>query len=228
MRALRNIILPNRMDRQGQRTVSPTQKVFGLGFSKTGTTSLENALKLLGYDTWWGHWQNPNVGFILALYVNKDYDELFKMIGYHEAFADIPFGGSDFFLEAYKRLPDSQFILTVRDPEEWYESFEKMLTKFDSNPQTALDAFHANQRCGAVYFLKHVFDIESLANNKQKIIDHFSAHNQRVIDFFAERRANFITLDMPAGDGWEKLCRFLNKPIPETPFPHANKSAVAS
>jgi hypothetical protein len=28
------------------------------------------------------------------------------------------------------------------------------------------------------------------------------------------------------GDGWEKLCKFLNKPIPDMEFPHENKSKI--
>jgi hypothetical protein len=26
-------------------------------------------------------------------------------------------------------------------------------------------------------------------------------------------------------DGWEPLCKFLGKPVPDTPFPHANAAA---
>lgn len=217
-----------KMNRQNYDELSQPRKVFGIGFSKTGTTSLETALKLLGYDPWWGHWQNPNTGFVLALYVNKDFEELFKMIQYHDAFADIPWGGSDLYLEVYKRLPDSKFILTIRDPENWYDSFVSMLTKFDSSLETALDAFHANKRCGAVYFLKHTFGIDTLAGNEHKIVDHYCAHNQRVISFFAERDADFMVFDMTRGDGWEKLCHFLEKPIPDSPFPHANKRPETS
>ena len=25
------------------------------------------------------------------------------------------------------------------------------------------------------------------------------------------------------GDGWEPLCKFLNKPVPDVPFPHMNR-----
>lgn len=32
-------------------------------------------------------------------------------------------------------------------------------------------------------------------------------------------------LVMQLGDGWEPLCRFLGKPIPDEPFPRANDSA---
>jgi hypothetical protein len=201
------------------------QKVFGIGFSKTGTTSLETALKMLGYNPWWGHWENPNNAFAAALYVNRDYEELFKLINYHDAFADSPWGGSDLYLEIYKRLPDSKFILTMRDAESWYNSLENNLTKFDSNLETALDTFHAKGRCGAVYFIRHIYGIVTLSQNKQKMIDHYNAHNQSVINFFAEHDADFLVFNMSAGDSWEKLCGFLKRPIPDVPFPHANKRA---
>lgn len=32
-------------------------------------------------------------------------------------------------------------------------------------------------------------------------------------------------LEWSVEDGWEPLCRFLGKPIPDEPFPHANAAA---
>jgi hypothetical protein len=34
------------------------------------------------------------------------------------------------------------------------------------------------------------------------------------------RKANY--LEWEVGDGWESLCRFLDKNVPDKPFPHAN------
>ena len=33
-------------------------------------------------------------------------------------------------------------------------------------------------------------------------------------------------LVMSVKDGWEPLCRFLGKPVPNAPFPHANEAAA--
>lgn len=202
------------------------QKVFGIGFSETGTTSLENAIKLLGYNTWRGHWENPNLSYATALYLYKDYDKLFKIISYYDAFSDIPWGGSDLYPALYEHFPNSRFILTIRDAESWYLSFERMITKFDPNLETALDSFYAKGRYGAVHFFKDVFHIETLSGNRQKIIEHYNAHNQAVLDYFKERKAEFMVMDFSRGDGWNNLCNFLNKPIPDQPFPHANKSPI--
>ena len=48
------------------------KKVFGIGFSKTGTTSLENALTILGYNVCKGHW----VLIILFTYYRFIYIEI--------------------------------------------------------------------------------------------------------------------------------------------------------
>lgn len=32
-------------------------------------------------------------------------------------------------------------------------------------------------------------------------------------------------LEWPVEDGWEPLCAFLDKPVPDEPFPHVNAAA---
>jgi hypothetical protein len=41
---------------------------------------------------------------------------------------------------------------------------------------------------------------------------------------FAQYPAQFLDVCWEKGDGWEKLCRFLGRDIPEGPFPHANRT----
>ena len=204
------------------------QKVFGVGFSKTGTTSLEKAFTKLGYKAWNGHWKNPNNSFAMALYLYKDYDEIFKIVNLYDAFSDAPWGGSNLYIELFKRLPESKFVLTVRDAETWYRSFERMITKFDENLETAFDSFYAQGRYGTVYYFKKIFDIETMVGNKNKIIEHYNTYNQNVIRFFTENKADFLVFDMERGDEWKKLCKFLDKSVPSIPFPDANKSTRKS
>lgn len=202
-------------------------KIFGLGFSKTGTTSLETALQILGYKVCKQHWQYPYTFYMQALWIHRDYDELFRIANYWDAFADTPWGGTTLYEETYKRLPDSKFILTVREPEKWYESLEKLITMFDLNIETAFDSYHAGGMYGSQYFFRHVFGIDTFAGNRQKIIEHYYQYNVGVIDFFRKRpEASFIELDFEAGDGWAKLCRFLGRDVPPLAFPHENRSAT--
>ena len=37
-------------------------------------------------------------------------------------------------------------------------------------------------------------------------------------------RPRLLEMDIAAGDGWEKLCAFLGRDVPDQPFPHLNKA----
>ena len=200
------------------------EKIFGLGFSKTGSTSLETAFEILGYKVCRGNWRNPYTFYLHALYIHRDFDEIFRLVNYWDAFADAPWGGTELYREIYRRIPNAKFILTVRDAEEWYGSLERLLTMFDLNLETALDSYHSNGMFGSAYFFKHIFGIERLAGSKQKIIDYYNAYNRGVLDFFKGKDATFTVLDLVGGEGWEKLCGFLDREIPPQPFPVENRS----
>ena len=49
----------------------------------------------------------------------------------------------------------------------------------------------------------------------------FEQHNQAVRDHVPAERL----LEFQVTDGWEPLCKFLDVPVPDTPFPHLNDSA---
>ena len=82
--------------------------VFCIGFSKTGTTSIDKAFAILGYRH--VHWLHahlePKQGWIN--YIRKSH---------FDAFSDAPMYFPGFFRELDREFPDSKFILTVRKPE---------------------------------------------------------------------------------------------------------------
>ena len=200
-------------------------KVFGIGFSKTGTTSLENALELLGYNVCRGHWKLPHTFYLHALYVNKDYDEIYRLTKHFDAFADAPWGGTDLYEKLYRWYPEAYYIFTSRDPESWYLSFEKLITMFDSDLKTTLGTYYAKGMFGSAYFFEHIFRIKTLENNKHRIIEAYKIHTEEVINFFHQQKVKrFLHLKITEGEDWAKICKFLNKSIPDKPFPHANQS----
>jgi hypothetical protein len=79
-------------------------KIFGIGLSRTGTTSLHAALGILGYRSI--HY--PQL------------DRLYELVDDHDAASDTPVACSYRQLDA--RYPGSRFILTVRDFRAWLES----------------------------------------------------------------------------------------------------------
>lgn len=199
------------------------QKVFCIGFSKTGTTSIEHALNDLGYKVLKGHWANNTSNYGAALYVNNDIDELLKLTTNYDAFADAPWGGSRLYRKLHEVYPDAKFIFTRRDPERWYRSFETMMTEFTDNTDDAFDSMFRNHMYGTVYYFSHLFGIKTLTGNKKKIIDTYKEINDEIEVYF-KGNPNFLRMDVVNGDGWELLCPFLGEKQPEWEFYHMNKA----
>lgn len=200
------------------------EKIFCIGFSKTGTTSIENALEILDYNVCKGSFSNNYTNFLLALSVNNDYKELIKMTKYWDAFADGPWGGSSLYKELTKEYPAAFYIHSIRESEDWYNSLERMFLKFSDNKSEAFETFYKNGRYGSVYFFKKIFNIENLNNSKEIIIKYYNDYNNEVSEYFKSNPTlKYLKHDFTKTPRWDELCQFLQKSIPDKSFPHLNK-----
>jgi hypothetical protein len=162
---------------------------------------------------------------MLALWINRDYQEIRKMSSYWDAFADAPWGGTDLYIKLYDWYPSAKFVLTYREPDSWYGSLEKMICEFSNgNLESAIETFHANGRYGFSYFMKANFGIETLAGAKQRIMDQYKRHNDEVSEFMDRNKADYLRFNCVGGEGWEVLCPFLGKSVPDTSYPHLNQA----
>lgn len=202
------------------------EKIFCIGFPKTGTTSLEEALSMLRYKVCKGHYNNNHTNYLISLFVNKEFDEIDKIIDYYDVFTDLPWGGTDFYKYLAKKYPDASFIHTQREVNSWYISLVKMLTKLDANPKTAMQTFHKRGRYGVIYYLKEVIKVDTLENSKDTILNYFVKTNEELKAFFESGNFSYLSIDLIKGDGWDVLCPFLSKPVPNENFPHANKAPL--
>ena len=157
-------------------------KIFCIGLGRTATSSLTSALINLGYNVW--HCPILYDSSNIRNYVNK-----------FDALTELPFCSDYNFKNLYTMYPNAKFILTVRDENKWLKSTIKykwladnMVTKF---PGYGL--FLKN-------FNKFDFSIES-----------FRKYNQDVIDFFKDdKKDQLLVINIPNGEGYNKLCPFLN------------------
>jgi len=95
-------------------------KIFGIGLSKTGTSSLAQALAILGFRTK----DYPGV----AQYIPGDLSTLDPaMLDGHDALTDTPIPSLYPALDA--RYPGAKFILTVRSMDGWLKSCKKQFTE---------------------------------------------------------------------------------------------------
>ncbi len=91
-----------------------TGKIFGIGFHKTGTTSLGTALHDLGYSVC--GLRKGALSYILR----GDLEPVFGLVERYDAFEDNPW--PLLYRELDQRFAGSKFILTVRERNDWLAS----------------------------------------------------------------------------------------------------------
>lgn len=209
-------------------------KVFGIGLSRTGTQSITSAMRILGYKT--VHY--PQILLYKAGKLSTD----FKPLENFDAAFDTPV--TRFYKELDRNFPASKFILTVRDIDSWLKSCEKIVgakIKFKSElinrifvkvfvllkkgykSYREFESMFIDQKRNTRYLESYqlVYDIYGTNTfDRKAFIDAYNGHIQDVMEYFADRESDLLIMDIIGGDGWDKLCPFLNKQIPHKPFPH--------
>lgn len=103
--------------------------------------------------------------------------------------------------------PDALLIWSNRDKESWMRSAK---FKFSQPPPNSIYRDIRIQLYGSDYFNE----------------DTYSKTYDRNIELYNSLRKDrcILPFNLFEGDGWDKLCDFLYKPIPAIPFPHLNCS----
>jgi len=204
-------------------------KVIGAGIGRTGTESLKLALEELGFGKCYHMFELVKNPDDLAAWENLeagnpiDPEKLFE--GYGSA---VDFPAFLYYREFLRYFPDAKIILTVREPDRWYESAAKTIFR----PVPALVLALARvfglfskkaRKFPDIYgFIKRVGH-QKLFQGKTAYPEHckavFNSWNEEV------RRTvpDYRLLVYEIKQGWEPLCKFLNVPVPDRPFPHANR-----
>ncbi len=186
-------------------TAGGGSRVFGIGFHKTGTTSLGQALERLGFRVC--HGAGPvrealGNRRMMELLRRRDLEPVMQVAEGYEAFQDNPW----FLLyqELDRRFPGSRFILTRRDEGRWLDSAVRYFGTSDSD------------------FRRWIYGVGSPVGNRERFLERYRRHNREVERYFAGRPGDLLVVDWEAGDGWSELCGFLGRPVPSGTFPHAN------
>lgn len=147
-----------------------------------------------------------------------------------DAVVDLP--AALFYRELMAAYPGAHVILTVRDIDSWWRSIAFHFNTANPIPEhprllhrlsakfglpwreSAHDVFRRNLR-------NHAYGTPVAREFLYK--RRFAQHNRAVV---AETpRERLLVMDIPAGDGWDKLCPFLGVQPPDMPFPHFAGSA---
>jgi hypothetical protein len=172
-------------------------KVICIGWHKTGTSTLGDALLTLGYKVTGAR---EDLAYSL---IEGDTKPALAIAEKFEAIQDVPWAA--LFKELDQAFPNSKFILTVRDEEAWLNSAKKHFK--DTN-----------------YKLHEwLYGVGVIEGNEDIYLERFRRHYKEVEKYFKERSEDIIVMNFKNGDGWEKLCSFLKLTVPKKDFPHSNK-----
>ncbi|QSB16701.1 sulfotransferase [Natronosporangium hydrolyticum] len=193
-------------------------QIIGAGWGRTGTASMRAALEQLGYSC--HHMleviaEPAQAALFTEALDDPDFD--WERI-YHRYTATMDWPGSVFWRELAAAYPQAKVLLTVRDPEKWYDSFRSTIY------QGWLDGVRDHLGEGWLAMRRRVLVercFDGRPEDREHAIAAYLRHNQQVQ---AEVPAERLLVYKP-GEGWPRLCEFLGVPEPAEPFPHVNDRA---
>jgi len=177
------------------------RKIFGIGMSRTGTTSLHHVLENMGYKC------NHFVDELIAdndSNIIKDYDVLMD--------SPIPL----LYQQLDKKYPNSKFILTTRNKSTWLKSMKWMFThgKVIWNWPKSTQAYH-RKFYGTIKY------------NKRILSNHYDLFHQQVYEYFKDRPNDLLVLNIDEKININNIFDFLNKPRIDISFPKTNEKKYA-
>jgi hypothetical protein len=178
-------------------------KVVGVGWAKTGTTTLGACCKILGYR---------HYGHQLSLLGRPE--QAMSIARRFDSFDDWPW--AIYYKELDMRFPGSKFILTIRDSARWLRSYHNAVSK---QPAARLRDREKARR--------EIYGFTYAEATDEKLIARFERHNAEVKKYFSDRPGDLLVVNWEEGDGWDQVCSFLGEPVPKKPFPHANRGVYS-
>jgi len=188
-------------------------KLIGAGLGRTGTLSMKVALEDLGFGPCY------HMAEILAdpmtrlppwkrvLDGQPDWDAVFG-----DFVSTVDYPACTYWRELAAAYPDARVLLTVRDPDKWFESTQATIFSPESLGRLGGTAM-------ANFLDKTVWgSFGSGIHDRDFMVDAFRRHNAEVENAIPPDRL----LVHEVGEGWSRLCDFLGVDAPSTPFPHAN------
>lgn len=205
-------------------------EVIGAGFGRTGTLSMKAAFEVLGHKPCYHFVEviEPRPGFndghrdawvaFMRGERSMDWEWLYRA---YTATLDLPM--CLYYGELMDAFPKAKVVLTVRDPDSWFDSYFKMARMMRA------------MRLGTLFSpkLRATDRIANVVNDRvfggppkdRKIaVAAFERHNQEVMSTVPADRLLVFNVK----EGWEPLCEFLGLAVPEVPFPRLNDGETLS
>lgn len=215
-------------------------KVLALGLPRTGTASICEALTVLGYkDVYHGikaidtpaDWVIMNRACDASFphlpdytgkpFTREQWDELF---GHSEGTTDVAAAFAPQLIQTY---PEAKVLLVVRDFDKWFKSIDEGVLKglwsggahFSINYVEPILGSQAG--VSARKQMLGLFGARTVEEARANAREAYDRHHRVIQEMVPPE--NLLIYRM--GDGWEPLCEFLGKEVPDMEFPRVNEAA---
>ena len=198
-----------------------TLKIIGAGFGRTGTHSLKLALEHL------------NFGPCHHLYEIRDNPKLLspwqqavagQMPDWGAAFqgfiSQVDWPGARYWLNLHRHFPQAKVILTVRDPQVWYDSLRSTVIPSITVGRHAGDTPHARAVSEMIYQTVYVDLFQGKMEDRSFALQVYADHLAEVVSTVPAQQLCIYDVK----EGWSPLCDFLGVKVPATAFPKTNST----
>jgi hypothetical protein len=194
-------------------------EVIGPGFGRTGTLSLKQALEILDFGPCHHMeevFKNPaQVPYWQAVAQGRPVD-------WHEVFAgyrsQVDWPGAHPWRELAAAYPKARVVLSVRPEEAWWKSFSSTIGLLADAPERARMPPHVNAMLDVGIDLIQNQTFGCPFADREGALRAYRRRIEEVRASIAPER--LLVFDVT--EGWEPLCRFLGKPVPDVAFPRSN------
>ncbi len=190
-------------------------KVINVGLARTGTTSLKAALETLDFSPVHHTFDLFSSPGDMDIWENAFSGRPVNWRAFYENYEVADWPAALFYKEIIDAHPEAKVLVTIRDPEQWFESIR---TTFKQGMGIKLPIPHLRrvQHFIGTHASNKLFNGQ--INDRDHMIRCFENHVASVKESVPENRLLIYSVR----DGWAPLCSFLGVVEPQQPFPRVN------
>ncbi|EJU05223.1 hypothetical protein DACRYDRAFT_74382 [Dacryopinax primogenitus] len=198
----------------------PKLRVIGAGLGRTGTSSVKEALEILGFGPCHHMAELPGRTGRCWAYIDAHRGSEALSFSVHDLTqaCTVDHPNCDFVPELMAAFPEAKVILTVRDsPEVWWKSYCDTILRISPLWNGWL-----------IFSVPPMFAFWSVGRNVDRFKktygsigpDSYVAHNARMKALVPKEKLLVYNVK----EGWAPLCTFLGVQVPNKPFPRNNET----
>jgi hypothetical protein len=132
--------------------------------------------------------------------------------------AAIDWPTSTFYKQLMELYPDAKVIHTTRDPQKWYKSVMNTIRPVADTMNKPGMPPHIIKAQNMTTDVIWAGELKG-ATDEETMVQMFKDHDEEVKKHVPADKLLWFETGV---DGWEKLCAFLGKDVPDIPYPHVN------